>query len=343
MSTIPIKAKTNWKGFLRSLSASARMAEHIVLLCHQNADPDAVCSAFAVQALLHKLAPGIKTTISCPEGISAPTRQLLENLSISTPDQKIPADADLAVLVDTNSLDQLGAASSALLKMEHGLIVVDHHHPHPDTMKLARQMIVDESAAAAAEVVFQLFEASKEEPGKVEATALMAALFVETKHFLLARESTFEVAAKLVRAGADPRRLSGMLSSPMNRSERVARLRAAERSSVTMLGNWIVVTSQLGSYQSSAARAFLTLGAHVAFVAGEVKERIRVNMRATEDFYQKTGAHLARDVAIPLGKLLGGVGGGHPTAAGLTALGAVDDVLIACVNRLRESIGPLQT
>ena len=319
------------------------MAEHIVLLCHQNADPDAVCSAFAVQALLHKLAPGIKTTISCPEGISAPTRQLLENLSISTPDQKIPADADLAVLVDTNSLDQLGAASSALLKMEHGLIVVDHHHPHPDTMKLARQMIVDESAAAAAEVVFQLFEASKEEPGKVEATALMAALFVETKHFLLARESTFEVAAKLVRAGADPRRLSGMLSSPMSRSERVARLRAAERSSVTMLGNWIVVTSQLGSYQSSAARAFLTLGAHVAFVAGEVKERIRVNMRATEDFYQKTGAHLARDVAIPLGKLLGGAGGGHPTAAGLTALGAVDDVLIACVNRLRESIGPLQT
>jgi nanoRNase/pAp phosphatase (c-di-AMP/oligoRNAs hydrolase) len=267
----------------------------------------------------------------------------LENLGISTPDQKVPADADLGLLVDTNSLDQLGKASSALLKMEHGLIVVDHHHPHPDTMKLARQMIVDESAAAAAEVVFHLFEASNEEPDRVEATALMAALFVETKHFLLARGSTFEVAAKLVKAGADPRRLSGMLSSPMNRSERVARLRAAERSSVTMLGNWIVVTSQLGSYQSSAARAFLTLGAHVAFVAGEVKERIRVNMRATEDFYQKTGAHLARDVAIPLGKMLEGMGGGHPTAAGLTALGAVDDVLIACVNRLRESIGPLQT
>jgi hypothetical protein len=81
----------------------------------------------------------------------------------------------------------------------------------------------------------------------------------------------------------------------------------------------------------------------VAFVAGEAKERIRVNMRATEDFYEKTGAHLARDVAIPMGKVLGGVGGGHPTAAGLTALGTVDDVLIACVNRLRECVGPLQT
>ncbi len=85
------------------------------------------------------------------------------------------------------------------------------------------------------------------------------------------------------------------------------------------------------------------MGAHVAFVAGEVKDRIRVNMRATEDFYEKTGAHLARDVAIPLGKVFGGVGGGHPTAAGLSASGAIEDVLAACVNRLRESMSPFQT
>jgi phosphoesterase RecJ-like protein len=293
--------------------------------------------------LLRELSPGTDVTISCPEGISAPTKQLIENLGIAMPDERVPADSDLAVLVDTNSLDQLGGVANKLAEIEHGLIVVDHHHPHPDTVGQATQMIVDESAAAAAEIVFRLFEASKKRIGRAVATSLMAALFVETKHFLLARDSTFEVAAKLARAGADPRRLSGILSSPMSRSERVARLRAAERAKVTMLGNWIVVTSRLGSYQSSAASAFLGLGAHAAFVAGEVKEKIRVNIRATEDFYEKTGVHLARDVAIPLGKLLGGVGGGHPTAAGLTATGAVEDVLTACVNRLRESIGPFQT
>src|SRR5260370_36973176 len=171
----------------------------------------------------------------------------------------------------------------------------------------------------------------------------MAALFVETKLCLLGRESPFEVAARLVKAGADPRRLSGILSSPMNRSERVARLKAAERSSVTILGNWIVVTSQLGSYQSSAARAFLSLGAHVAFVAGEVKEKVRVNMRATEDFYEKTGTHLARDVAIPLGKLLGGVGGGHPTTEGLRGIGCVETALVSCLNRCRKLAGPFRT
>ena len=282
-------------------------------------------------------------TICCPEGISAPTKQLIENLGISTPEGKIPTDSDLAILVDTNALDQLGRASEILRKMELGLVIVDHHHPHPDTVKRADQMIVDESAAAAAEVVYRLFEASGKKLDRIVATALMAALFVETKYFLLARDSTFEAASKLFRAGADPRHLSGMLSSPMNRSERVARLKAAERSKVTMLGRWIVVTSELGSYQSSAARAFLSLGAHVAFVAGEVKDRVRVNIRATEDFYEKTGAHLARDVAIPLGKLLDGVGGGHPTAAGLTASGSVDDVLAACLKTLQDAVGPLQT
>ena len=343
MFTIPSTRKTNWKGLFRSLSSSLGSAQHIVLLCHQNADPDAVCSAYGLESLLREIVPGTRLTICCPEGISSPTKRLIENLGMPIPENKIPPDSDLAILVDTNALDQLGRTSDMLRKMSVGFVIVDHHHPHPDTVKLASQMIVDETAAAAAEVVYRLFEASRKKLDRIVATALMAALFIETKHFLLARDSTFEVASKLFHAGADPRHLAGMLSSPMNRSERVARLKAAERSKVTMLGKWIVVTSRLGSYQSSAARAFLSLGAHVAFVAGEVKDKVRVNIRSTEDFYGKTGAHLARDIAIPLGKMMDGVGGGHPTAAGLTASGSVDDVLDACLKSLQSAVGPLQT
>ncbi len=66
-------------------------------------------------------------------------------------------------------------------------------------------------------------------------------------------------------------------------------------------------------------------------------------MRATEDFYTKTGVHLARDVSIPMGKKLAGVGGGHATAAGLSAPGQTQDVLKICVEAVRDSLGPLQT
>jgi len=328
---------------LRSLMAKVKGSEDIVLFCHQNADPDAVCSALGLQTILRRLVPGARIDISCPGGVGASTKQLLENLGVTVPSEEVPVSLDLAVLVDTNTLDQLGKTGDALLKSAPDLVVVDHHHPHPDTEKIASLMIVDESAAAAAEVVFELAKAGRVPLGRLEATALLAALFVETKHFLLARKSTFLVAAELVEAGADPRRISEMLSSPMSRSERIARLKAATRGQVILLGSWIVVTSELGSYQSSAARSFLGLGAHLAMVGGETKDKIRINMRATEEFHNKTGVHLGRDVAIPLGKQLGGAGGGHPTAAGLSAQGEAKNLLRTCVERVRECLGPLQT
>jgi len=143
------------------------------------------------------LSPATSTKIVCPEGVSSSTKQLLENLGIATPDGILPAGMDAAILVDTNTPDQLGKIGEKILQGEIPIIVIDHHHPHPDTTKIASLMIVDESAAAAAEVVYQLIRASKTDLGMVEARALLAAIFVETKHFLLARESTFKVAAGL--------------------------------------------------------------------------------------------------------------------------------------------------
>src|SRR3989337_1309558 len=96
---------------------------------------------------------------------------------------------------------------------------------------------------------------------------------------------------------------------------------------------------------SSHVYAYLVFcfSSHLAMVGGETKDKIRINMRATEEFHNKTGVHLGRDVAIPLGKQLGGAGGGHPTAAGLSAQGEAKNLLRMCVERVRECLGPLQT
>ncbi len=286
--------------------------------------------------------PNSNVTVSCPEGISASAKQLLENLGIGSPELVQTEGVELAILVDTNTLDQLGDAAEEIKANTIPFIVVDHHHPHPETERLATRMIVDESASAAAEVVYRLFTASNQPLDNLTAMALLAALFVETRHFLLARKPTFEIAAGLVDAGADPRRLSEMLGTRMSRSERMARLKAAGRVQVVTLGDWILATSQLGSYQSSAARALLGLGAHIAFVGGTAKEKVRVNMRATEEFASKTGIHLGRDLAIPLGAALGGGGGGHPTAAGFFGKVGIDDTIEKTVARVRELLGPFQ-
>lgn len=85
----------------------------------------------------------------------------------------------------------------------------------------------------------------------------------------------------------------------------------------------------------------LGLGAHMALVGGRVKDRVRVNMRSTEDFYRKTGVHLGRDLAIPLGGKFEGAGGGHPTAAGMTTARSLKETLEGCVDKVKELLSVL--
>src|SRR5207245_6739868 len=110
-------------------------------------------SAYSVQTLLQTLSSAISTKIVCPEVVISSTKLLLESLGIATPDGILPLGMDAAILIDTNTPDQLGKIGEKILRGEIPIIVIDHHHPHPDTTKIASLMIVDESAAAAAEVV----------------------------------------------------------------------------------------------------------------------------------------------------------------------------------------------
>ena len=55
-------------------------AKRVLLLCHQNADPDALCSAFALSKLLSRIRQGIETEIASPEGVSKLSKILVEKL-----------------------------------------------------------------------------------------------------------------------------------------------------------------------------------------------------------------------------------------------------------------------
>ena len=63
----------------------------------------------------------------------------------------------------------------------------------------------------------------------------------------------------------------------------------------------------------------------MAAVAGKKNDKLEVSLRCNRDFTEKTGIHLGKDIAMPLGEQLGGVGGGHAMAAGVNAKGEVED------------------
>jgi nanoRNase/pAp phosphatase (c-di-AMP/oligoRNAs hydrolase) len=73
-------------------------------------------------------------------------------------------------------------------------------------------------------------------------------------------------------------------------------------------------------------------------VAGQHNEKMQISMRANEDFYQKTGIHLGRDVAKPLGEYLNGMGGGHAVSAGVNGAGDIEASVKRCVKLLKEKL-----
>ena len=316
-------------------------ATHALLLCHHNADPDALCSAFAMAKLLQRIRPQLKTEIAAAEGPSHLSKFLLTALPIKLTNTPQIEKADIIFLLDTNTIQQLDTWANRVRNTNAPIIVIDHHAAHPETQKLATQCIADENAASTCEIVYTFYKDLQLPLSKDEAKALFLGIAFDTRHFILAKTTTFKTIADLTNVGINVEESLSLLSLPMEESERIARLKASRRVKLLKIGNWIIALSNVSAYQASAARALISLGAHVAIVAGQRNDTLRISLRATNEFYQQTKTHLGRDIAKPLGEYLQGMGGGHSVSAGANGRGDVEASLKRCVHLLRDKLTPI--
>ncbi len=313
-----------------------REAKRVILLGHVNADPDAVCAAYAMASLLRKLQPSLEIEISAPQGPSRLSKALLNSLPLKFTMQPKIENADVIVLLDTNTVQQLGSWSERVKSSNAALIVIDHHASHPETEHVATLTVADEKVSSTCEIVYRLFKEANVSPSQDVAKALFLGIAFDSRHFVLASSSTFKIVADLVDAGVRAEEVLSLLSLPMDLSERVARLKASKRVKLVRVKDWLMAFSIVSAYQASAARALISLGAHVAVVGGQKDEKIQVSMRATTDFFEKTGIHLGRDIAKPLGEFLKGMGGGHSVSAGVNGVGDVEIGLKHCFELLKS-------
>lgn len=314
-------------------------ANHVLLLCHHNSDPDAVCSAYAFQGLLKRLRPKISIEIGTGLGVSRLTKHLFNFLPINVNLNPDVDKAQVIILLDTNTIQQLGNLAEKVSQTKAPLIVVDHHAAHPDTQGTSKLCITNEEASSTCDIVFDFFRQQNLKPDANEAKALFLGMAFDTRHFVLANSSTFKAVADLVDSGVNTQEVLAMLSLPMDFSERVARVKACRRAKIVRINDWIIAFSHVSAYQASAARALIDLGAHMAAVAGEKGKNIEISLRCTRDFSEKTGIHLGRDIAKPLGEALQGMGGGHAMAAGVNGIGEVKTGLKRCLRLLKENLG----
>jgi len=313
-------------------------AKLIVLLCHHNADPDAICAAFAFSRLLERLRPELEIEIAAAQGPSRLSKSMLKSLPADLTPQPRIEKADIIVLLDTNTIQQLNEWSERVKASQSPLIVIDHHASHPETERLATMCVADEEASSTCEIVYRLFKEAEVELTEVEAKALFLGIAFDTRHFVIATSTTLKIVADLIDAGVNAQETLPLLSLPMEYSERKARLKAGRRVKLLEINDWLIALSHVSAYQASAARALIGLGAHVAIVAGQKRDTVQVSLRSSRDFHKKTGIHLGREVAKPLGKYLHGMGGGHSVSAGANGVGDVEASLKRCVRLLKEEL-----
>lgn len=313
-------------------------ARFVLLLCHHNADPDAICSAYAFQSLLSRFRPNLTVEIGTGQGISRLSKHILKHIPITVNLKPDVEKADVIVLLDTNTIQQLGHLAERVLNRGAPIIVIDHHAAHPQTERIAKLCITNEFSSSTCEMVYNFYKQLNMKPDLNEAKALFLGITFDTRHFVLADSSTFKTVSELSDIGVNPQEELSSLSLPMDFSERVARMKACRRAKLIKVGNWIIALSHVSAYQASAARALIDLGAHMAAVAGQKNEKIEISMRCARDFNQITGIHLGKDVAKPLGEYLRGMGGGHATAAGVNGIGNVEKGLKRCLRLVKEQL-----
>jgi phosphoesterase RecJ-like protein len=313
-------------------------AKFISLLCHHNADPDAICSAYALRSLLKQARPTLEVEIGAAHGISRLSKHLLQHVPIGIRDLPSIEKADAVVLLDTNTIQQLDSLAEIVKIQKTPMIVIDHHAAHPDTLLRAKLCIMNEMSSSTCEIIYNFYKQANVKVGENEAKALFLGIAFDTRHFVLANSSTLKTIAELVDLGVNAQETLPLLSLPMDFSERVARLKACRRVKLFRINEWIIALSHVSAYQASAARALIELGADVAAVAGEKTENVEVSLRATREFGKQTGVHLGRDVAKPLGEYMHGMGGGHSTAAGANGAGNIEPALKRCLLLLKQRL-----
>jgi hypothetical protein len=91
--------------------------------------------------------------------------------------------------------------------------------------------------------------------------------------------------------------------------------------------DYIIAFSYVSSFEASASKAIVDLGADLSFVIVlEKNNRFRISARAAEPLFTNTSFHLGRFLAA-IGLIFEGSGGGHDGAAGCYGFVKTEDYM----------------
>jgi nanoRNase/pAp phosphatase (c-di-AMP/oligoRNAs hydrolase) len=277
-------------------------SEEILILTHHNADIDAVASCIVFYEFLDG-----KVDIAVPDSISKGAKSLAEGYDflIEPPLEKY----DLIIILDCPSKEQLNPLD--IENSEAKKILIDHHSPG-NLKDIADFSITDPEAGSTSEIIYQIFD--QEKINEDCAKALVCGIVADTAHLKQADSNHFKYISKLLELSESTySEILSILHTPIDFSERVAKIKAAARVEGYKLGKVLLVFSRIGSFEASVARSLLGMGADISIVFCPRGDEMRISARSRKNMTKKI--HLANDLFKPLEEVIQGSAGGHDAAA----------------------------
>ena len=300
----------------RALRAHQRFA----LLSHVRPDGDALGSQLALALSLKQL--GKEVRVWNEDGMLEKYSFVPRAEILSKPPTS-PEDFDVAVALDTAIQNRLGTTLPAI-RSAKVWINIDHHQSNPGYGDIA---LVDPSAPATGQIIFELIKSQKLPLDRDIAQNLYVAISTDTGSFQYPNTTarTFEIAAELVRSGIDVGRVSQQLyeNYPRRRIELLRELLSTMRfqaeGRVACFSLTLNLARQLGVLPEDNEGLIDHLrairGVVVAIFFEELTDgKVRVSMRSKRADV---------DVSAICQKF---GGGGHPLAAGARVRGSLGEV-----------------
>jgi|GEM_PF-211599 len=301
----------------------------VMYVCHKNADPDAVGSAYA-------LSESFGGDICLSDGSNRVASNVIKQLEIETIADPDTDDYDLIVSVDTSTQNQIPN-----IKLDT-YAVIDHHVT--STLLDKAEFYIHETTTSNVELIFRLLYETGIPISKKVAVAMITGIITDTGHFKHADENTFKTLSDIIRTtNVDyTEALELLAKTPQDISQRISMLAAAQRNKFERIGDTLISRTYINSYGGAAASMLTNIGADISLV-GHKKENdlVRVNVRAKKEVVQK-GLNLGK-VMEKIGEKYDGTGGGHAGAAGVDSRTCtVNELMDECINEIYEVVGGIE-
>ncbi len=298
------------------------------ILSHTRADGDSIGSSVALGCALRQLGKQVDILQADP----VPTvYKGLPDADLVRIDRELCGDYDSLIVLECNDLARTGLGN---LRDRH-VINIDHH---PNTDPFGDLNWIDDSAAAVAELVYELILTLGAEITPSIASNLYAAILTDTGSFQFSNTTrkTFSITADLVSKGAGPAEIAGAvyMSQPLSRLMLLVEVLGTIQVHSTKPIAWILLTRDM--LDKTGATREMTEG-FVNFPLSLKKVRAVAFFR--EEGSRTTRVSLRSKGVLDVAKIARHWGGGgHRNAAGLTVSASLPEAVEKVVKELDDRI-----